>query len=212
MDELQQTLEQYDIEIDPAQLPLLDKYRELLWEWNERMNLTRHTTMEKFVVRDVMDSVKLAELLPKRNRVLDIGTGGGVPGVVMAIIRPDLRVSVCESMAKKAKAVEGIVDGLDGLKVHTHHARAEDILAMKTFDTLVARAVAPLPKMLRWFEPHWDAFDQLLVIKGKNWPAERGEARHIGLLKGLSLRRAQVYNTPGTEIESVVLRISRDEE
>jgi 16S rRNA G527 N7-methylase RsmG len=68
----------------------LDNYRRQLWAWNERLNLTRHTTLEKFVSRDVVDSHQLSNLLQRGERVLDVGTGGGVPGVVLAILRPDL--------------------------------------------------------------------------------------------------------------------------
>ena len=104
------------IALEPAQVELLDRYRRLLWEWNEKMNLTRHTTMEKFVTRDVVDSLQLAQLLEQGERVLDVGTGGGVPGVILAIVRPDLKVSLCESTQKKARAVEEMVAEL-GLPV-----------------------------------------------------------------------------------------------
>jgi 16S rRNA (guanine527-N7)-methyltransferase len=184
----------------------LDQYRRLLWSWNEKMNLTRHTTIEKFVNRDVFDSVQLAALLGERERVLDVGTGGGVPGVMLAILRPDLKVSLAESTAKKARAVESMIGEL-GLPVEVFACRAEEVLNVSTFDTLVARAVAPLPKMLAWFQPHWEAFDNLLITKGPGWVAERGEARHLGLLNCLELRKAAVYETPGTGAESVILKI-----
>ena len=61
---------------------------------------------------------------------------------------------------------------------------------------LVARAVAPLAKLLFWLAPHWDAFDELLLVKGRSWVDERGEARHRGLLKNLELRKAAVYAMP----------------
>ena len=124
----------------------------------------------------------------------------------MAILRPDLRVSLCESVAKKARAVQAIIDEL-GINVPVHLALAEEVLGIRSFDTLVVRAVAPLAKLLRWFGPHWGTFDQLLVVKGKAWAGERAAARHLGLLSDLNLRRASVYNTPGTDAESVILRI-----
>ena len=180
----------------------------LLWSWNEKINLTRHTTLEKFVSRDVIDSWQLAKLLEPGERVLDVGTGGGVPGVVMAILRPDLKISLCESTFKKARAVEAMVGEL-GLPAKVYASRAEDVLEMSTFDTLVARAVAGLPKVLTWLRPHWDAFDQLLLIKGPAWTEERAEARHAGLLHGLELRKAATYLTPRTNAESVILKIWR---
>jgi 16S rRNA (guanine527-N7)-methyltransferase len=196
------------IEVDAGQVEQLDRYRQLLWSWNEKINLTRHTTLEKFVTRDVIDSWQLAKLLEQGERVLDVGTGGGVPGVVIAILRPDLKISLCESTLKKAHAVEAMVAEL-GLSTPVYASRAEDVLEMRTFDTLAARAVAGLPKVLTWVRPHWDAFDRLLLIKGPSWTEERAEARHAGLLHGLELRKAATYMTPRTTAESVILKIWR---
>lgn len=198
------------IELPADQIKRLDAYREQLWGWNEKLNLTRHTTLDKFVTRDVVDSLELSKLIEKGQRVLDMGTGGGVPGLILAIVRPDIKVNVCESVSKKARAVEAIVSGLS-LPVTVFPTRAEDVLELTTLDTVVARAVAPLRKILTWLNPHWDAFDQLLLIKGKNWIEERGEARHHGLLRGLELRKAATYLTPRTDAESVILRVVRPE-
>lgn len=196
------------IEVTPEQVEQLDHYRRLLWSWNERMNLTRHTTLEKFVTRDLVDSAQLAALLKHGERVLDVGTGGGVPGVLLAILRPDLKISLCESTTKKAKAVEAIVAELK-LDVPVYACRAEDVLQVATFDTLVARAIAPLAKVLLWLRPYWGAFDRLLLIKGPGWVKERAEAREQDRLRGLELRKAATYQTPRTTAESVILELWR---
>lgn len=205
---LPDALRQEGIELSDSQIELLDRYRELLWNWNEQLNLTRHTTLEKFVTRDVVDSWELAKLLGNRERILDIGTGGGVPGIILAICRPDLRVSVCESVQKKAKVVEAMVVELN-LPVSVYACRAEEVLELQTFDSLVARGVAALAKILRWVQPHWSVFERLLLIKGRKWVDERGEARHLGLLKKLDLRKAAEYLTPRTDAESVILSITK---
>ena len=85
---------------------MLERYCELLWEWNEKINLTRHTDYEKFVARDLVDSLAFAEFLEPGEKVLDVGSGGGVPGVVLAIVRPDLKVSLADSVGKKAKVLK----------------------------------------------------------------------------------------------------------
>jgi 16S rRNA (guanine527-N7)-methyltransferase len=206
VDNLAAALKRYEIELDCGKITALEQYCRLLWQWNEKLNLTRHTTFEKFAARDVVDSLALARLMDRGQRVLDVGTGGGVPGIVLAIVRPDLRVTVCESVGKKARAVQAMLTEL-GWPVAAYHARAEELLECKTFDTLVARAVAPLPKLLSWLEPHWGAFSQLLVIKGRTWSEECREARQQGLLKSLQLRTMSTYRTPGTQAENVILRI-----
>jgi 16S rRNA (guanine527-N7)-methyltransferase len=209
-DSLAEALARHAIELPAAQVGRIDAYCKLLWDWNLKLNLTRHTNYEKFVTRDVVDSLVVARQLELDERVLDVGTGGGVPGVVLAIVRPDLTMTLCESVAKKARVVLQIVGDL-GLPIAAHHCRAEDLLGHQPFDTLVARAVAPLAKLLTWFAPSWGAFDRLLVIKGPGWVEERREARQQNLFKGLRLRKLDTWPLPGTKSESVLLEIRPDE-
>ncbi len=207
-DTLRAALARHAIDLSDEQIELLDKYCRALWSWNEKLNLTRHTDYEKFVARDVVDSLALEPFLDAGAAVLDVGTGGGVPGVVLAIARPDLEISLCDSVAKKAKAAQAIVDDV-GLDLHVHHGPGQIVVADFPFDVLVARAVAPLPKLLRWFAPRWESFDRMLVIKGPAWIDERAQAREAGLLQRLDLRKLASYPLSGTESESVVLSIRR---
>jgi len=189
----------------------LAAYATSLWAWNERLNLTRHTDVGRFVSRDVGDSAALAAHLAHGERVLDVGTGGGAPGVILAILRPDLRVELCDSVAKKARAVAEIVRET-GLALPVHAAAAQELVASRPagtarFDTLVARAVAPLAKLLGWFEPRADAFGRLLVIKGPRWAEELAEAREKRLGRKVSIRRIASWPLVGTDGESVLLEI-----
>jgi len=197
------------LDVTPEQVEQLDHYRRLLWSWNERLNLTRHTTLEKFVDRDVFDTHQFSLLLERGERVLDVGTGGGVPGVILSILRPDISVSLCESTQKKARAVESIVSEMN-LATPVFPTRAEEVLSGGTYSTLIARALTPLAKILTWLAPHWDAFDRLLHVKGPAWIEERAEARRRGVLQGLELRKAASYQSPGTGAESVILSIQRE--
>lgn len=200
-------LARHGVRLPPGQIDLLDRYRALLWEWNRRMNLTRHTDYERFVARDVVDALAFSQCLAPGEDVLDVGTGGGVPGIVLAIVRPDISVSVCDSVAKKARAVEDIVRRLE-LPVGVYGQRAEKLLEEgHTFDTLAIRAVARLEKLLQWFAPYWGLFHRLLVLKGPAWVEERGAARHRGLLAGLELRRRVTYSIAGTQAESTLLEV-----
>jgi len=204
-----QCLQQYAITVAPEQVALLERYARALWSQNARLNLTRHTDVETFVARDVVDSLALARGLTEHARVLDIGTGGGVPGIILSILRPDLRLTLCDSVGKKARAVEAIALEV-GRPAATVHARAETVLRRETFDGMVARAVAPLPRMLGWLRPAWGASGPLLVIKGRTWRDECDQARAEGLLKGLEVQTMATYRTPSTGAENVVVRIARD--
>jgi 16S rRNA (guanine527-N7)-methyltransferase len=205
-EKLADVIARHRIELPEAQIALLERYCKILWQWNEKINLTRHTDYEKFVARDLVDSLAFSEFLKPGEKVLDVGSGGGVPGVVLAIVRPDLKVTLVDSVGKKAKVLDDIVQQL-GLKAPVLHNRAEELLKDENYNTLIIRAVAPLKKLLQWFGPYWQSFDRLLVLKGPAWVEERGEARHFGLLKNLTLRKLKTYPLPGTESESVLLLI-----
>ena len=199
------------ITVPPGAAERLAAYAASLWAWNERLNLTRHTDVDRFVSRDIGDSAALLEHLAHGERVLDVGTGGGVPGVILAILRPDLRVELSDSVAKKARAVAEIVRET-GLAIPVHAAAAQELVASRPagaarFDTLVVRAVAPLSKLLGWFEPRADAFGRLLVIKGPRWEEELAEARVNRLGKKVSIRRIASWPLRGTDNESVLLEI-----
>ncbi|HEX5103101.1 MAG TPA: 16S rRNA (guanine(527)-N(7))-methyltransferase RsmG [Pirellulaceae bacterium] len=205
-DSLPAALARHGITLPAGQIALLDRYARLLWEWNEKFNLTRHTDYEKFVSRDLVDSLQLAALLLPGETVLDVGTGGGVPGIVLAIVRPDLQVTLLDSVQKKIRAVSEITAALS-LPVETVCARVEEHLEDARYDALVFRAVGPLWELLRWCKPHWNMIGRLLVVKGPKWPEERHEAAHRGLLRALELKLAGEYPLAGTESQSVILKL-----
>jgi 16S rRNA (guanine527-N7)-methyltransferase len=205
---LKQATERLGLQIDDDKLDKLESYCRLLWEWNEKINLTRHTTFDLFARRDLLDSFHLAEQLSQGEDILDVGTGGGVPGIPLAILRPDLSVSLCDSVAKKSKVVDAMVVKLD-LPIPVHHARVQIVLDDLRYASLVTRAVGSLSQLLGWLKDSWQGFDRLLAIKGPKWIEERGQARHVGLLNGIELRKLASYNMPGTESESVILQLRR---
>jgi 16S rRNA (guanine527-N7)-methyltransferase len=205
-DTLAAALARHDIAIPPEQIERLDRYCRLLWEWNEKLNLTRHTDYEKFVSRDLRDSLELSPHLRTGEEVLDAGTGGGVPGVVLAILRPDLQVSLCDSVGKKVKAVRAMLEAI-GLEAPVYQLRAEELLEEMRFDAVVVRAVGPLEKLLTWFKPHWNSMRRLLVVKGPKWPEELAEASRRGLVRELQVKPAAEYPLAGTESKSVILKI-----
>ena len=196
------------MEIDEDRLAKLDAYCQALWALNEQINLTRHTTYDLFVRRDLLDTYQLAAFIPPGEEVLDLGTGGGVPGMPLAILRPDLKVSLCDSVSKKARAVDELVKKLK-LPIPVFAARAQDVLEEQSFDTVVTRAAGSVTQLCNWLKEYWHCFNRLLAIKGPKWVEERGEARHRGILHGIRLRRIHGYKMPGTKSESVILQLER---
>lgn len=198
LETLRATLVKYGIEISESQTELMERFIELQWDWNTKINLTRHTTYEKFVTRDLIDTLAFSEFLAPDEKVLDVGSGSGVPGILLAILRPDVSVSLAECVGKKAKVLADIIQELQ-LSVPVYCGLGQDILGNWQFHTLTFRAVASMKKLLEWFRPCWAHFDRMLLVKGPKWVNERGEARHYSLFKGLALRKLKEYSIPGGE-------------
>ena len=206
VDELVSILSTHKLSVDEQHLDALHRYCQLLWKWNDRINLTRHTDYEAFVTRDLLDTLQLAKHLPAETQLLDIGSGGGVPGIPLAILRPDLKVSLAESVGKKAKVLETIVRKLK-IDVKVYGKRGEDVLKSKKFDVLTIRAVASLRKLLFWFQRQQRHFDHMLLIKGPKWVDERVEAEEEGLMANVICDVVDEYATPGRDHNSVILKV-----
>ncbi|MGB7328546.1 MAG: 16S rRNA (guanine(527)-N(7))-methyltransferase RsmG [Rubripirellula sp.] len=200
-------LANHSIEMDEATALRMQNYVSVMWRWNEDINLTRHTTWELFVSRDLRDCLQLAPLLEAGEEVLDLGSGNGVPGIPLSILRPDVEVSLAESVAKRAKVLSEIVAEI-GVPVPVYGARGEDLLEDFRFTTVVSRAVGSIAKFCRWIEPRWQNVDRLLLVKGPKWIEERGEARHLGVLANLQMRKVATYPLgDAEESEGVILQL-----
>ena len=210
---IQHETQQLGLALPDKVMPDLAAYAHSLWAWNDRLNLTRHTEVQQFVQRDVSDTAAICPHLNTNERVLDVGTGGGVPGVILAILRSDLTVELSDTSTKRMAALQSILDEV-GLYLKIHHQSAQQVTLDASsknhpFDALVVRAVAPLQKLLTWFEPISSSYGRLLVIKGPRWEAEKQDARHHGFLKKVTARRIANWPNPGSGTESVLLEIKR---
>ncbi len=205
--EFASSLSKYGYDLPSEQAERLETYVRSVWKWNEQINMTRHTTWDLFVGRDLRDCLRLSELIVTGEDVLDLGSGAGVPGIPLAILRSDVKVSLAESVGKRAKILDEMVTDLE-LPIAVYAARGEELLEDFRFTTVVCRAVGSLRKLCQWVEPHWSSIDRMLAIKGPKWVEERGEARHHGAMNGLQVRVADSYplgdDDPG---EGVILQI-----
>ncbi len=191
-DEFATQLTRHGITLPAAAVEPLRAYATAMWARNEQINLTRHTTWDLFVGRDLRDCVQLAALLEPGEDVLDLGSGNGIPGIPLAILRPDVVVSLSESVGKRAKVLNELVEEF-GLPVGVFATRGENLLEDIRFTTIVSRAVGSVHRVCSWLAPHWSSAGRLLLVKGPRWVEERGEARHLGSLRGLQLRVAARY-------------------
>ena len=137
-------------------------------------NLVSPRAAEELESRHVPECLALARMLPDGpGRLVDVGSGGGLPGIVIAIARPDLRVTLLESTRKKAEFLRATARSL-GLDVEVVNERAETLSG--DFDLATARAVAPLDRLIPWVMPLLRSGGSLFAIKGERWREELEDA------------------------------------
>lgn len=129
--------------------------------------------------RHILNSAAVAQFLPERGTVADIGSGAGLPGVVLAIMRPDLEFHLVEPMERRIGWLAEVIEELDLDNVVLHHRRAEELHKVMTFDAVTARAVAALDKLLRFTMPLVAGGGELLALKGVKAQAEVDEAKYV---------------------------------
>jgi 16S rRNA (guanine527-N7)-methyltransferase len=178
-------LEKYFSGFTSRQQQQFSALEKLYTEWNAKINVISRKDIDSLYEKHVLHSLSIAAVFnfPPNLNIIDIGTGGGFPGIPLAIFFPEVKFHLVDSIGKKLKIVEAVKEAIGLTNVTTQHARTEDVKDRK-FDFAVSRAVAPLKDLLSWSRP-------LLKNKTYRFVEEKGEIEYrSGLicLKGGDLR------------------------
>ncbi len=163
---------EYGVTITPGIAEKFDRYRVLLQEWNERMNLTAITDDEGITVKHFIDSLSIVPFIKEfgGKTLADVGTGAGFPGIPLKIVCPELEICLIDSLAKRLNFLNCVISelGLSGIK--TVHSRAEDAGRAAEhrdrYDLVTARAVAAMPVLLEYCMPLVKPGGTFLAMKG----------------------------------------------
>ncbi len=149
-----QLIQQYFSDFTPTQLQQLAALKDLYADWNEKINVISRKDIDNFYLHHVLHSLTIATQFEFTDgmQVMDLGCGGGFPGVPLAIFFPDVQFLMVDSINKKLKVINEITTAINLNNIQTRHCRAEDIKDKK-FDTIVSRAVAPLKDLWTWSKP-----------------------------------------------------------
>ncbi|MBQ3550544.1 MAG: 16S rRNA (guanine(527)-N(7))-methyltransferase RsmG [Clostridia bacterium] len=185
--------------LDDVALKRLEKYADLLVEWNEKINLTAIVDPEGIAVKHFLDCLMIFKYIdiPKGASVIDIGTGAGFPGVVIKIARPDIKLTLMDSLQKRINFLDTLCSEL-GLEVTTVHSRAEDITPKQRegYDFAVARAVANMRVLTEYCLPYVKVGGSFVAMKGSTATEEvKDSIKAIATLGG-KLEAEDLFELP----------------
>lgn len=143
-------IKEYFPNLSSRQLNQFELLESLYKEWNEKINVISRKDTEELYERHVLHSLAIAKVIKfkENSKILDVGTGGGFPGIPLAIMYPNSEFLLVDSIGKKIKVVNAIADSLDLSNLRAIHTRAEDV--NEKFDFVVSRAVTQMPLFLNW--------------------------------------------------------------
>lgn len=172
----------YEIQLNEAQYEQLERYFQLLIVWNEKINLTAITDEEGVAVKHFADSLSLFNCveIPENASVIDVGTGAGFPGVVLKIARPDIKLTLLDSLKKRLVFLDEVLSELS-LEAALLHSRAEDggqnIDLRESFDFVVSRAVARLNVLSEYCLPYARLGGRFTALKGPDAENEISDSK-----------------------------------
>ena len=187
----------------------VDKFIELtdlLIRWNKKINLTSITKPEEVITKHILDSLSL---LPHvhGNKVLDVGTGAGFPGVPLALMLPEVEFTLLDSNNKKITFIKHVAAKLGLTNLSATHSRIQDLKATQPFTSITARAFADLNDLLKWLPNVYDANTQILAMKGKMPESEIESLREGVLSSQWSVQGIEPLLVPGLDAERCVVKL-----
>ena len=165
-------IQKYFTNLTATQLDQFSKLKELYQDWNLKINVVSRKDIEELYLRHVLHSLGIAKVIQFKpgSKVLDVGTGGGFPGIPLAILFPETQFHLVDSIGKKIKVVNEVAEGLGLENIKTTHGRVEEI--KDTYDFIVSRAVAQMETFVRWTrgriakKQNHDLKNGILYLKG----------------------------------------------
>lgn len=214
-DELQKAAAEYGIAISDKQMEQFNRYFELLVEWNEKINLTAITEPKDVAIKHMIDSITAYDekIFQDGVTVIDVGTGAGFPGLPLKIFCPEIKLTLMDSLNKRIKFLQTVVEELGLQDVECVHARAEEGARNKkyreSFDIAVSRAVARLPILCEYCLPFVKKGGHFIALKGMQFHEEAEEAAKAIKVMGGSKTEIRPVKLPELDDKRAVITITK---
>lgn len=215
MKELERAFEQLHIECTPELLNKFSLYMNNILQWNEKVNLTAITDRDEFIKKHYIDSLACCgqDEIEEAQTLIDVGTGAGFPGIPLALVYPDKKFILMDSLNKRLKIIDELCKKLEINNVTVLHGRAED-LAQKPeyrerFDVSVSRAVANLATLSEYCLPFVRTGGYFMAYKGPEYEAELADGRKAIDILGGSVKEIRNAKLQGFEFDHTILYIQK---
>jgi 16S rRNA (guanine527-N7)-methyltransferase len=213
--QFKEELKKINIELNDIQIKQLEKYYELLIEYNKVMNLTNIVEKNQVYLKHFYDSLTIIKIidLNKVNSLCDIGTGAGFPGMVLKIVFPNLKVTLLDSLNKRINFLNKVIEELDLKNIETIHTRAEDYAKenRNKFDITTARAVAHLSTLLEYSIPMTKENGYFVALKG-NIEQEKEEVENALKVLNSKIEDIIYFELPDNQGNRSLIKIKKEKD
>lgn len=189
-------------------------YMELLIEWNEKMNLTAITDPKEIILKHFVDSLTIAKYVKEDKSIIDMGTGAGFPGIPIKIYRKDVKVVLADSLNKRIKFLDEVIDKLKLENVETIHCRAEELGKNKQyrekFDYATSRAVANLSTLSEYLMPFVKLNGKCIFMKTIEVEEELEKAKKAIKTLGGKIEKVDKFEIPESDLGRSIIIVKKE--
>lgn len=197
--------------ISDVQAEQFYNYMELLLEWNEKMNLTAITEPEEVILKHFIDSITIIPYLEDSEKILDIGTGAGFPGIPLKILEENKDFTLLDSLNKRINFLQTVINSLKLNKIQAVHGRAEEFIKnqRKIYDIVTSRAVARLNVLIEYMLPFVKVGGKCICMKSADIQEEIEEAKKAIKLLGGEIEKIDDVTLPNSDIKRKIVIIKK---